>query len=253
VKERAMVTHRNDWIQVLLVLAGLAALMSQVLAIEPEGARVTYVSNSTKNSTTPDPRNDSKGTITVVTISAIQQDFKWKAYVGNVSGTLVLKDSADYSIYEWPGINNPTGIVYISRDSTVTWSTVRCANSTTILAEQEYLNHTVTASDNLNHTFSDTKHKSLLVGSVAVANSTCQSVKTWVNDSAQTDTEASLFQEVLLDDTSSIIYATIMEQNAQSYRNDTITTYDFQALVADSALPGVEGQTTYYFYVEISG
>ncbi|MFH0874683.1 MAG: hypothetical protein V1859_02010 [archaeon] len=236
---------------ILAMVVCFAAIISAVMAVEPEGASITYISNSTKNATAPSSRNDSKGTITTLTLSAIQQNYKWKAYVGNVTGTLVLQDSSSYSIYEWTALSNPSGMIYITRDNSITWPQVKCANQTTIALEQENLNHSVTASDNINHTFSYTAHQSFYVGDVHIDNSTCKSVATWINNSLQSVNEDSNFQEILLQDDSNLVYAAVVEQNSFSYRNDN-STYDFQALVADSALPGVTGQSTYYFYIEIS-
>ncbi len=238
----------------LIILVGLMAIvLFSALAAEPDGATIDFKSNSTKTTRQPSSRNDSKGTINTVVINAVQQDFKWKAYVGNVSGTLVLKDSSDYSIYEWTSIGNPTGEVYITRDNSIEWDQIECANATHISAEQTYLNHTASAGDNIENTFSSNRHQSFWIGSLMeISNSTCPSLATWVNDTPQSMSEDSLFQEILLYDNTSLVYATIIEQDIPGYRNDSSnTTYDFQALVPESALPGPQGQVTYYFYVEI--
>ncbi|MBN2422002.1 hypothetical protein JXB41_02145 [Candidatus Woesearchaeota archaeon] len=237
---------------VIALAITLIALFSVVFGAEPDGAAVTYISNSTKNATPPQSRNDSKGTITTLVLTAVQQNTKWKAYVGNVTGTLVLKDSSDYSIYEWTALGNPTGEVYITRNETITWANIKCANSTIIENEQTAINHSSIASDNINSTFSNIAHTSFWVGDITqIASSSCQSTATWVNDSSQTIDENALFQEILLQDDLNLIYATILEQDEFGYRNDSSTTYDFQAIIADSGLPGSEGQITYYFYVEI--
>ncbi|MBU0756679.1 MAG: hypothetical protein KKF44_01320 [Nanoarchaeota archaeon] len=236
----------------LVVICLISGLYTLVYAAEPEGGNVIYKSNSTKNVSAATSRNDTKGTITTIVIEAITQNYKWKAYVGNVTGTLVLRDSSSYSIYEWTSIGNPSGVVYITRNNSITWSDIKCANSTLIDTEDTYLNHSSTAQDNINFTFSNTAHDSFWVGDIAqIANSSCRSIATWVNNTVQTQNEDALFQEVLLSDDNNLIYATILEQDADGYRDDN-STYDFQALVADSALPGEVDQVTYYFYVEIS-
>src|SRR3989344_4000646 len=151
-----MTQERRSGLAALIVLVLLLSsiiLYENIVNADPEGATVTYVSNTTKNSTTPGSRNDSKGTITTILLSTTQQNIKWKAYVGNVSGTLVLRDADDYSIYEWAAGGSPDGEVYITRNSTVTWSTIQCANDTSITDEQNTLGHSATASDNINNTF----------------------------------------------------------------------------------------------------
>ncbi|MBD3203362.1 hypothetical protein GF327_03650 [Candidatus Woesearchaeota archaeon] len=245
------IKHR-DFQAILLVLFLLIIYFSIVIAAEPEGGTIDFKSNSTKNITPPSSRNDTKGTITTIVMTATQQNTKWKAYVGNVTGTLVLRDAADYSIYEWTSIGDPTGEVYITRNDSIEWSNIKCANSTIIDSEQVFLNHSPTSRDNINNTFSNQAHDSFWVGDVTeIQNSTCWGTATWINDSSQTINEDSLFQEILLYDNTNLIYTTIIEQNLQGYRNDSATTYDFQAILPDNALPGSTGQVTYYFYVEI--
>jgi hypothetical protein len=124
--------------------------------------------------------------------------------------------------------------------------------------EQTTLGHSTDSTDNINYTFGDTIHSTFIVHETTITNSTCKSLATYVNDSAQTLTEDSFYQEVLLMDSSlRIVYTTIIDQDASSYRNDThnatnssATTYDFQAIVPDYVSATI---ATYYFYVEIEG
>jgi len=238
------------WVAVAFILAAAALFTQLSFAADPEGPAITFISNSTKNATPAESRTDGKGTITTLVLTTMQQNNKWKAYVGNVSGTLVLRDTSDYSIYEWTAIDDPSGTVFITRNNSITWSDIECADSSVIAGEQVQLDHTVTAADNINHTFNHIAHSSLYVGSVLIGNSTCPSTATWISDEEQAISEDSDFQEILLSDGESLVYATIIESDSQSYRNESVT-YDFQAIVADSGLPGSTGQATYYFYVEI--
>jgi hypothetical protein len=226
-------------------------ILIDITKADPEGASITYVSNSTKNASSPGSRTDAKGTITTILLTTIQQNTKWKAYVGNVSGTLVLRDAEEYSIYQWPQGGSPDGEVYLTRNSTLDWSTVQCANETPIENEEVSLGHTTTATDNINNTFSSRLHESIVTGVTTIANSTCKSTVTWFNNTAQTITQNSstYFPEVLLMDSSlRIIYTTIIDQNVLGYRNDT--RFDFQSIVPDFT---TSSTATYYFYVEISG
>ncbi len=238
----------------LLVLYVSSLTVYTMVRAEPEGASLDYKSNSTKSASSPANRTDDKGYIHVLTLETIQQNIKWKAYVGNVSGTLVLRDADDYSIYEWPSGGAPDGEVYITRNSTIDWSTIQCANDTEITQEQNSLGHAAAAADNINNTFSSNLHEQFDVGENTISSSTCKSMATWVNNTAQTMAEDALFQEVLLMDTSErIVYASLIDQDTSSYRDDGATTnitYDFQAIIPDIDGAGV---STYYFYVEISG
>ena len=253
VKKSKMKKNKNPGkigIFVLLIISII--FLTFVYAAQPEGGSLTYVSNSNKNVTKAEARNDTKGTITTVNIDAIQQETKWKAYVGNVTGTLVLKDASAYSIYEWTSITDPSGVVYISRADQVEWANIKCANTTHIENEEIYLNHSTSAGDNIQNTFSYQAHESFWVGDITeITNSSCYSTATYINNTVQSVTEDSLYQELLLYDDTNLIFATILEQDVSGYKDDNSTTYDFQSIVPDSALPGSTGQVEYYFYVEI--
>jgi len=217
---------------------------------EPEGATVTYISNSTKNATSPENHTADKGTITIVNLDTIQQNIRWKAYVGNISGTLVLRDADTYSIYEWPSGGSPDGEVYLSRNISIDWASIQCANDTQIGYEDQTFGNPVGATDSVNHTFSYTIHESIEIGEITIQNSTCKSLFTWVNDTSQTASENALFQEVLLmDKNGKIVYTGLIDQDGDSYRLDNAT-YDFQVIVPDYRNASI---ATYWFYLEISG
>ncbi|NTV24034.1 MAG: hypothetical protein HGA85_06730 [Nanoarchaeota archaeon] len=236
---------------VLAVILSSLFFFVRLASSEPEGATVAYVSNTTKNASTPDSRTDAKGTITTINLNTLQQDIKWKAYVGNVSGTLVLRDSEDYSIYEWAAGGSPSGEVYLARNSSIDWTNIRCANQSVISIEETTLGFVSTAQDNINNTFAYNNHTSFDVGTVTIAESSCKNTATWMNDTAQTVNLNALFQEVLLMDTSDhVVYASIINQDTASYKNDSLTKYDFQAIVPDFVSATI---ATYYFYVEITG
>jgi len=238
------------------LLIALVSFASIFIRAEPEGALVTNISSTTKNTTAADSLQNDKGTITIVDLQVTQQNTKWKAYVGNVSGSLVLRDAESYAIYEWGSTGSPSGEVYISRNNSIDWSStsIKCANSTAITNEQNVLGHGATSSDNINFTFSQTLHQTIVIGEGNVTNSTCRSLYTYVNNAAQSASESALFQEVLLMDANMhIIYATVINQDSPSYNNDSAVhnmTYDFQAIVPDFTGASI---ATYYFYVEIDG
>jgi hypothetical protein len=91
-----------------VMMAILLLLSAYIVMADPEGGTVTFIDNSTKSVTPATYREDPKGTITTITLNSVQQNTKWKAYIGNVTGTLVLRDSDDYSIYEWSAIEHDT-------------------------------------------------------------------------------------------------------------------------------------------------
>lgn len=244
----------------LLILIGISLYLSFIITklsfADPSGADVTNLSTETY-SVSPDPRQDLGGTITTVSLSTTQQDSAWKAYVGNITGTLVLRNSDGWSIFEW-ALNNSalSGNVFVSRNGSVDWDNIRCANNTIIGSEQSFLGMATADSDNINRTFNYTKHKTMTIGGVGtISNSTCPSAATYVNGSAQAIDESSYFQEVLLYDRVNLVYGTFIDQNTWGYENNESgggnVTYDFQLLVAENGTAQVG--TVYYFYADISG
>ena len=214
----------------------------------PASPAITYVSNSTAVVTSANRSTDVKGTITVLTMSVNQQDYKWKAYVGNIRGGLALDDANAKSIYDWT-MASVTGQIYATRSSSVSWTNVSCVNDSIVTAEQGSLGMISTDRDNINNTFNYTIHKSFFVATKNISNSTCKSTATYINDTAQTISTSAKFQEILLRDeiSSSLIYTGLIDDNAPAY--DGKSTYDFQIIVAENESATVP--TMYYFYAEL--
>lgn len=244
--------------KITLLLLGLALYFSLFVVdftkAFPAGGDATNYSTETYT-ISPESRQDHGGTITTITLSANQQDSSWKAYVGNISGKMVLKNTAGWSIYEWTmNSSSLTGNVFVSRAGTVTWTSIKCANSTSVDSEQTFFGMSTNRSDNINKTFNYTTHKTMTISSVGpISSSTCPSTATYVNGTAQTVTEASTFQEILLTDTTNLVYGTFIDKNALGYNNNLTenTTHDFQLLVAENSSSDIG--TVYYFYADLSG
>jgi hypothetical protein len=235
------------FIRILAILT-LFLIFSYSTRAIPGGS--TLVSNTTD--TGPDltsglQRSDPKGTITTMVLNFTQQNLRWKAYVGNISGKYALQDSSNYMIYEW-NFSSDSGEIYATRESsTPTWISIACAGQTDIDSEDSALNHTSSNSDTINKTFSYQIHKAFSVGTVAINQNTCRSTATFLNSAAQTmDPLTTKFQEVLLKAESAFIYATLFSYDTNGYNNQP---YDFQILVAEDDSAG--SPTTYYFYVEL--
>jgi len=226
----------------LLLVTGLYQTIAQ-----PVGGTIIY--SSTDNGTVPSVASltTAGGSFTTLVLNVTQQNPRWKAYVGNVTGDLLLRDSSNYTIYDW-NIATITGEVYASRNSTVDWGNIRCLTDSVLASEETTLNITTSAVDSINNTFpKNAKHKSFWVGGTKIINSSCRAIATYVNNTAQASSENATFQEILLDDTSNLIFATILEQGAIGY--DSTKRFDFQMIVADDETETTP--TTYYFYAEI--
>jgi len=212
----------------------------------PSASIVNYVSNTTYTSGLQNRSTDAKGTITTVTLSATQQDYKWKAYVGNVSGTLALADASGDAIYDW-NLGTPMGEVYVSRFSNINWNSIGCADQTSINTEQTGISMSAGAADSINATFNATNHASFNVSTTLVSG--CRSAATYINGNPQAMGPTAAFQEILLRDTSNgnLIYTTLINDNTVGYNGQQ---YDFQIIVGEnesSTIPSL-----YYFWVELS-
>lgn len=239
--------HGHLLIALLVSVIFIFTLYPSVFAV-PQGPVLTYISNTTAATQTAN-RSDAKGQIITVSMTLNQQDQKWKAYVGNVTGSLVLDNSNALSIYDW-ALSSIAGEVYATRSSSVSWGNVYCANGTVVSTEGAALGMADTAVDSINRTFNYTTHRSFVVGSINITNSTCKSTATYINDSAQFINESTgRFQEILLKDntTGSLIYTTLLEIDALSYNG--ASTFDFQMLVAENETG--TSPLMYYFYVEL--
>jgi len=231
----------------LLGLAFISTMISPASAV-PVGPVITF--NSTTNST-PRPAatiTTAGGTFTTLILNTTGQTYRWKAYVGNVSGKLTLADATNTSIFDW-SVTSVTGEIYATRsNSLVDWSSVGCADAALIDDEDEFMNMSLGSPDTINRTFNNTVHKAFYVGTTNIANGTCRAIATYVNGVAQTPSQNAVFQEVLLKDSSSnLIYTTLVNSSTIGYNNQR---YDFQMILAENEHQTVP--TTYYLYVELT-
>ncbi len=186
------------------------------------------------------------GTFTTLVLNISAQDYKWKAYVGNATGKLALQDQTNYSIYDWR-LSTISGNVFVSRNNSIDWSNISCANRTLIENEDTYLNLNSSRSDSINMTFNSSQHKRFYAASKLITNSTCPAISTYIGGTSQSNGEANKFQEVLLKDTANnMLYTTMLENSVIGFDNNR---YDFQMIVAEDETK--QTGTTYYFYLEL--
>ena len=226
----------------------LFTLLSSQVRADPAGATLGTVSSSTAVAVVPGNRSDAGGTINTMDVNARQQDADWKAYVGNVSGVLTLDDSSGFSIFQWAlSASQITGRLYVSRASTIGWSTVNCSNISLITSESSLMGFVPTSVDDINRTFNATAHPPIFVAGRTINANTCRSTATFVNNTIQTDVANANFPEVLMEDNvANLIYVTPLDQGHSSYQ--TGTNVDYQVIVPDDVTTAT---TRYYFYLEL--
>ncbi|MFH1641758.1 MAG: hypothetical protein ABIC04_02570 [Nanoarchaeota archaeon] len=235
--------------QILLVLS-LVICMAQFSYAAPDGPSIEYISNETASPRSASIINTTGGSITTMNLNVTAQNLKWKAFVGNVSGRLMLADATNYSVFDW-AVTSVVGEVYASRSSTtVSWNNIGCSNITHITNEERALNHTDNPNDNISTTFATKNHDSFFIGTTEITENGCYSIHTNVNNQTQ-DTD---FEEVILYDGTGIsdgdiVFATILEQDTLGFDNGR---YDFQMIVPEVALASWTSSTAYYFYAELT-
>ncbi|MEK6968658.1 MAG: hypothetical protein AABX51_08615 [Nanoarchaeota archaeon] len=235
----------------VLALFGVAliAIIASTVNAVPEGPTITSFTNSTKVDQNGTVRTDGKGTINFARFNAIAQNKKWKAYVGNITGTLVLQDSDGYNIYDWKLTSALSGTVLASRNNTLNWSGIKCLNTTTIGVEQIQLQFLTSQEDNINRTFNATNHTNFTINSINLGE--CPAAYTYINSTRQVENNsANLFQEIAIqDDLERTAYATRIHADIYSYRSNIS---DFQLLIPDFGNTSNTNTATYYFFVELT-
>ena len=213
---------------------------------EPTGTAITFNETDPGLTVAASNRTDPGGTITTLVLDALQQTNRWKAYVGNITGSLTLSDSAGNTIFSWTledsGI---TGEVYTSRSNNVQWGDIQCAQPGTISSEDSFLGFSGTEPFSITETFNFTIHPGFIVGSTLIDADTCSSTSTFVNDAPEAQASAT-FPMILLDDTTDMVIATPLNSESIGYDGSL---FDFQMIVPNDP----QDTTTYYFYAQIGG
>ena len=228
-----------------LILVVLLLLVVPIALSLPTGPTVEYIRNETKTSTQGKMINTSGGSITTMVLNATTQNYRWKAYVGNVTGRLTLDDANDHTVFDWK-LTTIVGEVYATRNpNSINWNQINCSTPSNITNEEIAINHTNNPDDNISATFATKDHNTLYVGSIEIPQDSCYSIHTYVNDTNQSTN----FEEILLHDKQSVVYATVIESDELGY--DPTQTFDFQLIVPEVGLPTWTSSTPYYFYVEL--
>jgi hypothetical protein len=220
----------------------LLVIVSSFVIAQPSGTTITYNSTGDIPDIEPANRTDDGGTITTLILDALQQNYKWKAYVGNVTGTLTLDDSDGNTIFDWAlAQEDITGEVYSSRSDSVNWGSIACTSVGTINDEHTFLNMNGGSVDSINATFNETTHPPITIGTTTV--NSCPATSTFVSSTRQAQGSAD-FPIVLLHDNSNLVYSTLINPSTTGYDGST---FDFQMIMANDP----SSSTLYYFYVEL--
>lgn len=232
----------NIFLLAVLSLTVLLAL-TLVLATPTGPTSINITSNTTKATVAGAMVNISGGYISKVNVTATVQNPHWKAFVGWINGRFTLTDATGSQIYDWT-LTTISGEIYATRNSsTISWGSIRCANITNITTEENALVHN--GADNISSTFSGTNANTFVTAGQTISAGACRATNTYVNNA----TQSAVFEEVILYDGVSIVFASVLEDNEAGYDGSG---YDFQLLAPENASQTWAGATAYYLYVEIS-
>jgi hypothetical protein len=140
----------------------------------------------------------------------------WQGYFGNISGSIILGNSNNDTLYDWTSAS-PNGEIYATRsETTPVWSSIQCADASQIDQEDSDLNvNQPVDQDSVNRTFlNTTSFDAFYVGNTNISTSqNCYAVN--LHDSSGLPSPD--FQEVLLHDGTSIVYTALISQDRFEY------------------------------------
>jgi hypothetical protein len=244
-KERKNTKYKDEAVIACLFSFFLLMLMTFAIAIPTGPTSINIYSNSTKATTGGIALNIEGGYITKVNISASTQNPHWKALVGEISGSFTLDDASGSTIYNWSA-GSANGEIYATRQSgAITWTTITCADASEVAAEDNALHH-FAKSDNISSTFTAGGNSGTYVvaSNPVITPTQCFALNTYVNN----NTQSADFEQIILHDTTNIIFATVIETDETGYDGGI---YDFQMLLAENSSSTATGIITYYVYVEL--
>jgi len=230
----------------VILFVGLLSLFF-VVAVPTGPTTVNNIGSSRYSTSTAGNVSAIAGNVTEINFAANSITQTWQGYYGNITGTIVLGNSNNQTLYNW-NLASPSGQVYATRTSaTPTWTSVRCANQTEVNSEDTTLgvNQSIDP-DSVNKTFlNTTSFNSFYVGSVNINTSlNCRAVQLYNGTGAS----SSSFQEVVLSDGSNLVYTSLLANDANGFDNKT---HDFEMIVGENGHLGDTTSTPYYFYLEL--
>lgn len=199
-----------------------------VYAAEPGGADISDELDlgNFPTATSTDSVDLTSGSITQANLNTTQSTFRWVGLLGNVTGNIVLGDSASNILYQWTARGN---IVFASEAATINWSGLVAGS---VANAPGYL--TTTASDNYTNTFD------------AAPTLLPSNIFTGITAPAAETTGG--WETLHLYDGTENIWAGIVRDAVASYRGDTV---DFQMIIPEDGVGGDTTPTTYNLWVEL--
>lgn len=233
------------WTTLIVVAALGALLMAEAALADPSSPTLLTPGASSRADLSTAALNASAqaGNVTALTIEAISITESWQGYYGNVTGTITLDDSSNFTFYNWSQAS-AQGEIFASRASSVTWASIRCATEGEVTTEETALGQDATDADAVNNTFSNaTNHPGFDIGATPIVADDCWATNAFDNTGAQN----SYYYQMLLHDGANIVYSTLLDGPQTAFNGHTA---DFQLLVGEDG-HGNTATTPYFFFVEL--
>jgi hypothetical protein len=247
----------------------LIFLDNNLLAAGPFGANITTINSTRAPADDPTTISAQAGNVTEMNIFGFTVTQTWQGYFGNVTGTLILGDSGNHSMYNWTTLN-PKGEIYASTNSSIIWNYVMCLNysatgtysddsanigntslyGTNLTQLESIFNINESDVDGVNETFNllgENTHESLYTGNLNFGTGECRSSRIFSDAGIGEDNK---FEEVLLyeSSTKSIIFTSLLNSDVLGFDERT---HDFEMMVLEDGHGENSEITPYYFYLEI--
>lgn len=234
-------------IYTFLLVAILAVSSFGFVLAAPNGAGTVTQEASSSGPAAGTPANHSAiaGNVTELTISGNSITQSWQGYYGNVSGAIRLADASGNPMYNW-SLATPSGEVFASTASSITWASIDCFNWTADGPALETSFNIDDSADGINETFSDASlHAAFVVGSTNFIANQCMSTYVYGSTGAGVAGE---FEEVLLHDGTNTVFTSLLEDDLSGFDS---AAHDFEMLVLEDGHLGDTSTTPYFFYIEL--
>jgi len=230
------------------ILMFLLVLTVRTATAEPTGpSNIDPISTSRYPVTSATNISAIAGNVTELNFESNSVTNTWQGYFGNISGSILLGDANNNTLYNWTSAS-PGGEIYATRSGTApNWDNIRCATTAELDAEDTTLGvNSSIDQDSVNRTFlNDTLFDNFYVGNINI--NTTQNCYA-VNLNNNTGAPSADFQEVLLHDGAALIYTSVISQDAVGFDGRA---HDFEMMVGEDGHNGDSNPTVYYFYVEL--
>ncbi|MFH2020101.1 MAG: hypothetical protein ABIJ34_01725 [archaeon] len=228
-------------IGIMLLALAIAMLTFAAFVVgDPTGGVLTPGNSSRGVDPSATTQAAQAGNVTQLNIDQTRITTIWQGFYGNVSGQIVLENSAGDNFYDWTQATT-LGQVYGTRLAIASWADINCTNSTQWETEENALNIPSTATDGINETFTGTTHPTFSVGAKTIPVDYCKSTRPYNSTGLPGD-----FYNVLLNsNNTNTVYTAVLADNRNGFDD---TTVDFEILVPTDRSTGT---ATYYFYVEL--